>query len=604
MTKTRSPLLILTSLALLVPVNIYGIGDGIQCGIQWGLVRYQQTLAGGQLLSFTTDISSVASGAAISGSSAAAVLFSGSAVTLLIAALILNIVALQQIRTAYAKVAAELTIVAALGFLLADIVQYGLFLHGTSGWCIPVGIPAILFLGIWGYRTDFEQALLQKPGMPVACHKKVHEINTVLSQFWKILCNQDIIVLVIVSVLIKAVVFFAGMLPNIPFLFITGDITLYHWYATAPFTFGTFPYATYYIPYPQLFLVPVFLALIPTLGMQNPVGYLYSFSALMILIDTATLICTYSIACRFFGKEKAFLCSLLYATAIAAAYFVPITFDAFPTFLMVFSLWLFLSRKTVASYVITTAATLMKWFPVFCFPYYLVYAHKNGHDFGPVKKSLVLSALFAVVVIAPFLILNSSGFFNTYQSHFSRPPEIHSLIYYLDAVSSFVFHVSPFDSWSLVILAIGELVLIFWYFRCLDKKPLTLVYIIFMSLFVFVLLNKVFSASYIIWLTPFLALFLVHSPRGILLFYLAQVIIYLETPVLFGIVYGPQTLGLYSSLVYSVFNNNLPSFSFIFYTIKFGIFFAIFWMCISDLKKNYQIHDSGEPNFGLTPDKL
>jgi hypothetical protein len=594
MTKNRNFLLILTSLVLLVPVNIYGIGDWIRCGIQWGLVRYQQTLAGDQLLSFTTDLCSVAQKSGISGSSAAAVLISGSAVILLIVALILNIVALYSLKVVYTKAAAGFTIVAGLGFLVADIIQYGVFLHGAAGWCIPIGIPAILVLGIWGYRTDFDAEDLQQPVMPVASRKEVQETDTFRSRFGKILHTQDIISLVILSVLVKAVVFFAGMVPNISFTVITGDLTLYHWYATTPFL-GIFPYVNYYVPYPQLFFVPVFLAVIPVLGMQNPVDYFYSFSALMVLVDTATLICVYSLACRFFGRERAFLSGLLYVTAIAAAYFVPIEFDAVPTFLMVFSLWLFLSRKTVASYLSATAATLTKWFPACCFPYYLVYAYKKGQDSGSLKKSVGISVLFAVVVIAPFLILNSSGFLNTYQTHFSRAPEIHSLIYYLDTVSSFVFHVSPFDAWSLPILVIGELALLWWYFRYLDKEPLTLVYLIFMSLFFFVLTNKVFSPNYLIWLTPFLALILMQSPRRILLFYLAQVIVYLETPVLFNIVYAPLTFGVDPHLLYTVFDRSLPSLSFIFYTIKFGIFFVIFWVCFCDLKKNHQAHDSTEP---------
>jgi len=591
MTHYRNPLLILTSVALLLPVNIsYGTG-WIRCGLQWGLVRYQQTIVGDHLVSFSTDIYSVVSGA-ISGSGAQAALIWGAAVFLLIAALILNIVGVYHMRTVYAKAAAGLTIVGGLGFLLADIVQYGVFLHGSAGWCIPIGIPAILVLGIWGYRADFEAQSLPKAGMPVESRERTEEIDTFRSRIGSILYNRDIAVLVIISLLIKAVVFFAGMLPNIPFATITGDLTLYHWYATSPFH-GIYPYVSYYVPYPQLFLVPVFLALIPVIGIQNPVGYLYSFSALMILIDIATLICVYSLACRFFGREKAFLSGLLYATAIAAAYFVPIEFDAVPTFLMVFSLWLLLSQKTVTSYIAATAATLMKWFPAFCFPYYLVYAHKNGRDFGTLKKSLGISVLFAVVVIAPFILLNLSGFLNTYQSQFFRTPEIHSLIYYLDAVSSFVFHVSPFDSWSLLILAAGELILLLWYIRYLNKEPLTLVYLIFLSLFFFVLVNKVFSANYLIWLTPFLALILVHSHRRILLFYLAQVIIYLETPVLFNIVYAPSTFGVNPRVAYTVFDNTFPSFSFIFYTIKFGIFFVIFWLCVRDLKKNCRTHDPG-----------
>ena len=584
MTRSRSPLLLLTSLALLLPVNItYGTG-WIRCGIQWALVQYQQGIASDHLLSFTADLCSVASGT-LSGSEALSALIWGSAVILLIAALFFTIVGIYSMKAVYQKAAAGLTVVGGLGVLFADLVRYGVVLQGPEGWCIPIGIPAILILGLWGCLGDFEtgdkSGASEEPG-----EKKTHDTGTSWCGYFR--RHGDLVTLVVLSLLVKAVVFFSGLLPNLPFTTLTGDLTLYHWYAVSPFH-GIYPYVSYYVPYPQLFLVPVFLALVPVITLQNPVWYMFSFSALMILVDTATLICLYSLACRFFGREKAFLCGLLYATAIAAAFFVPISYDAVPTFFLVFSLWLLLSQKTVASYLSVTAATLLKWFPACCFPFYLIYAWKNGQDRGTVKKSLICSALFAGVVIIPILILNASGFLNTYLSHVTRTAEVHSFVYYLDTVSQFLFHGVPSDFWFFVLLSLGELALIVWYFRSLDREPFTLVCIIFASIFFFVLTNKVFSASYIIWLTPFLALLMAQSPWRIAGFYLAQVIIYLETPVLFGIVYMPPTLGVSEGVTYSVMSGTLPSFPFIFYTIKFAIFFALFWVCIRDLRKNSSI---------------
>jgi hypothetical protein len=585
MTKSRNLLFILTSLALLIPVNIYSTGSGAWTayGIQWGLVRFQHAVIGDQLVSFSADLTSALSTGTVSWGNSLSVPIWGCAVFLLIAALIFNITALWLRKDMYARRAAGLTLLAGLGFLAADIAACGLFLQGSSGWCLPIGIPAILILGIWGLRTDFVPGISQSPASPSVV-TATQESETVISHFRTLLHDHEVIALIAISLLIKAVVFCAGMLPNMSFTVITGDLNLYHWYATAVFS-GHVPYGDYYVPYPQLFLVPVFVALIPAMGLDNVTGYFYSFSGLMILCDIATLVCVYSLAKRFFGKEKAFLCGLLYATAIGAAFFVPITFDALPTFLIVFSLWLFLSRREVTSFLMATASMLMKWFGVFCFPYYLIYTHKNTGSTRNLKKPLLLSVLFALVVVVPFVLMNLPGFLRTYQSHFTRPVEIHSLIYYLDTVSSFVLHISPFDAWAFALLVAGELVLLYWYFRYLDGRPLTLVYLVCMALLLFVLINKVFSACYLIWLTPFFALLLVHSPRKILLFYLAQIIIYLETPVLFGIVYGPLTFGADPRLYYSVLENSLPSFSFIFYTIKFAIFFGILWVCIRDVQK-------------------
>jgi hypothetical protein len=418
MTKSRSLLFLLTSFALFVPVNIYSTGSGAWTanGIQWGLVRFQHSVFGDQVISFSTDLSSALSAGIVSWCGSASVLIWSGAVFLLIAALILNIIALWLRKDTYAKQAAGLTFLAGLGFLAADIATYGFFLHGGSVWCLPIGIPAILILGIWGLRMDFGSGSSQKSASPSVV-TPVMESETVISHFRTLLHDHEVIALIIISLLVKAVVVCAGILPNISFTVITGDLTLYHWYAAAVFS-GHVPYGDYYIPYPQLFLVPVFVALIPAASPDNVVGYLYSFSGFMILCDIATMICVYSLAERFFGKEKAFLCGLLYATAIGAAFFVPITFDALPTFLMVFSLWLFLSRREVASCLAATVSMLMKWFGVFCFPYFLIYTHKNKGSTRDLKKPLLISVLFSIVVVVPFVIMNLAGFLRTYQSPF------------------------------------------------------------------------------------------------------------------------------------------------------------------------------------------
>ena len=58
---------------------------------------------------------------------------------------------------------------------------------------------------------------------------------------------------------------------------------------------------------------------------------------------------------------------------------------------------------------------------------------------------------------------------------------------------------------------------------------------------------------------------------------------YLETPVLLRIVYTPYKY-------YSAIENSLPSVSFVFYTVKFSIFFVLLYVIVRDL---WKIQDSG-----------
>jgi len=60
----------------------------------------------------------------------------------------------------------------------------------------------------------------------------------------------------------------------------------------------------------------------------------------------------------------------------------------------------------------------------------------------------------------------------------------------------------------------------------------------FFSVFIFVLFNKVGSPQYFLWLTPFLAIFLTASVWEAGLFYLAQIWVYLEFPLLYNRLYN------------------------------------------------------------------
>jgi hypothetical protein len=143
----------------------------------------------------------------------------------------------------------------------------------------------------------------------------------------------------------------------------------------------------------------------------------------------------------------------------------------------------------------------------------------------------------------------------------------------MDILTKFFFGTQPWQELSSILLIVGECALIFWYFRYLNGKYITLISITGISLFFFVLVNKVGSPSYLVWITPFLALLLINSHKQILLFYLVQGVVYLEAPILLGIVYAPRPR-------YAVLVNAVPSIGFTFYTLKFAIFFVVFGVLI------------------------
>ncbi|MDD1690195.1 MAG: hypothetical protein LUQ66_06000 [Methanoregula sp.] len=312
----------------------------------------------------------------------------------------------------------------------------------------------------------------------------------------------------------------------------------------------------------------------------------------MIIFDTATLVLVYSIAGKLWGRDKAFLCGLLYATAFSAAFFIPITYDAFPSFLLLLSIWIYLYRSESTGFLLATAGALTKWYPGLSLPYFLLHGFKTGKMWGHFRRSIILSGILVSLTLIPFILLNARGFISTYTSHFDRDAEVNSSIYYLDTICNFFLNLEPFDTLSILLVIIIELALLYWYYRHLDSTPQALLGCIFLSIFIFVIFNKVFSTYYLIWFLPFLSLFLIKSSRHILLFYAVQAIMYLETPVLFGIVYAPFN-AFYpefdSATNYSVLTGSLPSLPFIFYTLKFGIFLLVLLVIVRDLNHDHSL---------------
>ncbi len=404
--------------------------------------------------------------------------------------------------------------------------------------------------------------------------------------------KKDAVILIIIALVVRIIAFFAGILPNLPLNIIEGAVQLYYWYATSPFLYGHIPYVSYSVPYPQLFYVPILIPIAITAGSLNYGAYLLAFASLMLVFDIATVILVYLIADRFFGREKAFLCGLLAATAFGAAFSVPDTYDSFPAFLLVLSLWFMVRGRDNAGWVSATLGTLAKWFPGISFPFFLVYHVKSGKDKAILIKSLIFSGIIGAMVLLPFLLLDPKQFIGSFLVHIDRIPQVNSLIYFLDTISGNVFHSQPFSVISLFLIAGAEGALLLWYYRTSKNDRVTLVQVIFLGLLFFILFNKGFSSSYLIWLTPFLALFLCQSPRRVALFYLTQLIIYLETPVLFGIVYAPYNPGY--SPGYEMIENNLPSVSFLFYLTKFALFFTIVALMIHDIQSRDDTPNSGE----------
>jgi len=153
----------LLSLALLlVPLNLYVIGDWLGTGVQWALFRYQETFYGPSLITLASDTGYVSSGL-IAGKTAVSFILWDAGAVILVASFIVILLAVaegEERGIRYTGIA-----VAASGILLAAscIVQYGPLFAGPAGFSVPIGIPLVfavawvLFTGEWSEGDDHER---------------------------------------------------------------------------------------------------------------------------------------------------------------------------------------------------------------------------------------------------------------------------------------------------------------------------------------------------------------------------------------------------------------------------------------------------------------
>jgi len=146
---------------LLVPLNIYAIGDRLGAGVQWALFRYQETFYGPSLITISSDAGYVGSGLITGKTALSFVLWDAGAVVLLASFIVLLVIVAGEREgwTRYAGVA-----VAASGVLMVAscVAQYGPFFSGPAGFAVPIGVP-LVFAVAWALSAgewpgDVEEA--------------------------------------------------------------------------------------------------------------------------------------------------------------------------------------------------------------------------------------------------------------------------------------------------------------------------------------------------------------------------------------------------------------------------------------------------------------
>lgn len=405
--------------------------------------------------------------------------------------------------------------------------------------------------------------------------------NTKLSEV-----KRNLVLLLCLSLVVKIATVFitTGVFHSFIDMF---DSSIYLQYGLNVFS-GQIPYVDFPVEYPQLFFVPVLIATAFAVLTQSAAVFFLSFEGLMTLCDLGSLVCVYLIALKFFDARRAFLAGFLCATAFSSAYFVLTKYDAFPVFLLMLSLLLYILGKENEGYIASVAGFFVKWFPIFSSVYFVLHHQKEKRSLGELKVPAIAALALGCIIVLPLLFLNASGFFATYSGHTGRTAEAQSFVYYVDMMTAALFHIPSIDTLLMAGMVLIELALLYLYFTRAGTGHLVLSYFIFFSIFVFVIFNKVLSPQYLLWIAPFFAIFLCSSLREMAVFYLIQLVFYLEFPLLYGTVYT-------TTKEYLPSDNLFLSASFAFFTLKFVVLLGVVVYLAYKMKRTCMVEDPGSP---------
>lgn len=152
-TTKRSIVTLLLALTLILPMNIYIIGDAIGAALQFPLLRYQQTYLGDGVITVLRDFDYVTSGT-ITGRSALSILLWILGTLLLVAAIIYFAARRQEGYESFRTPLSLLVGGAGGAYLASCFAQYGFTLHGPAGLAVPVGVPLIFAIAAYILKAE------------------------------------------------------------------------------------------------------------------------------------------------------------------------------------------------------------------------------------------------------------------------------------------------------------------------------------------------------------------------------------------------------------------------------------------------------------------
>jgi len=325
-------------------------------------------------------------------------------------------------------------------------------------------------------------------------------------------------------------------------------------YLIAIHVFGIATEVTNYIPYadkvlggnipsmeyPQFALV---FMVIPRIFSSSDFGYTIAFVAEAFVFFMIGLIVVGKLAKRYNQSQRKAM--LIYTVLmILMIEFVLDRYDIFPAVLTLVSFYFLATKKYVWAFAILAIAMMTKVYPAVLFPIYLIPFMIN-RDWLNALKGVGAFIIVAIVIILPFLILNSDTAFHFISYNMGRPVQLESTASSIIAFASILgltsfgiqssLDLNSFGSdnitgaWSSAVepyltpLIFVFLFLIYFAYAYVlvrmrkegkdneNNRMVLLGGASLLAVMAFMIFGKVFSSQYIVWIIPFIVFMFMTS---------------------------------------------------------------------------------------------
>jgi hypothetical protein len=190
-------------------------------------------------------------------------------------------------------------------------------------------------------------------------------------------------------------------------------------------------------------------------------------------------------------------------------------------------------------YISTVLGFFTKIFPVIAMPFLVLYNAKSTSFKLEIISAGKIIILFCVVLLVPLAIINPEVI-NSYLVATGSGLGIYAATpaFTLYAIFHDILHLgissSLIATFMQVLMGVTLLLLVYIAYICKEKNPITLLKLILCAIFSLVFFAKFHSPQYFVWFTPLLALLVADDLVKIILFYVTQIFVYVEFPLMFG----------------------------------------------------------------------